>query len=121
MLIGTGRKKNNIVGHTEPHEKIHAKGPTASLVSKRVLSSLFGHVFLQGFFQWLVYTLVRKQPWYTPPVIDPDEKNISCYENTSLFLFSCFQYVLIAVIFSVGPPYRKKMTSNGKLKINRKV
>lgn len=35
------------------------------------------------------------------------------YENTVLFTLSCFQYILVAGVFSIGPPYRKPMWTNG--------
>ncbi|RGB37802.1 hypothetical protein C1646_733303 [Rhizophagus diaphanus] len=101
-----------LMGRTEPYPRIYPKRPTASLVSLKVLTSLIGQVLIQSGFQFFVYFLIRKQPWYTPPNIDPDGNNIASYENTILFLLSCYQYILIAAVFSVGPPYRKSMFSN---------
>ncbi|KAG0249555.1 hypothetical protein BG011_009135 [Mortierella polycephala] len=100
------------MGRTEAYPVLNPKRPTANLVSKKVLTSLIGQIFLQSLFQGSLFFIVRRQPWYTPPEYNREEKNIECYENTVLFLLSCFQYLLVAIVFSVGPPYRKPMASN---------
>ncbi|CAG8667710.1 5684_t:CDS:10, partial [Acaulospora morrowiae] len=102
-----------LMGRTEPYPRIYPKRPTASLVSKKVLTSLIGQILIQSGFQFFVYMLLHAQPWWKEPVIIPDKGNIKSFENTTLFLLSCFQYILIAVVFSVGPPYRKPMITNG--------
>lgn len=102
------------MGRTEAFPVLNPKRPTANLVSKKVLTSLIGHILIQFAFQGIVFWAVRRQEWYKPPVYHRGEKNIECFENTAMFLLSCFQYLLVAVVFSVGPPYRKPMVSNRK-------
>ncbi|KAF9177839.1 hypothetical protein BGZ51_000548 [Haplosporangium sp. Z 767] len=100
------------MGRTEAFPILSPKRPTANLVSKKVLTSLIGQIVIQGCFQAALFCIVRRQPWYQPPKYERGAKNIVCFENTSLFLLSIFQYLLVAVVFSVGPPYRKPMSSN---------
>ena len=55
---------------------------------------------------------MQSQPWYIPPKVGVDKAQIANSENTTLFLISCYQYILAAVVLSVGPPYREKMSRN---------
>nr|GAT56792.1 Ca-transporting ATPase [Mycena chlorophos] len=109
------------MGRTLPYPKIHPKRPTASLVSRKVLASLIGQIVITSGIQVWGYLWVRQQTWYTPPPgpdSSPSEGNqleSTNFENTTLFLLSCFQYVLVAAVFSIGPPYRKSMWTNGWL------
>ncbi|KAJ7091282.1 Ca-transporting ATPase [Mycena epipterygia] len=108
------------MGRTLPYPRIHPKRPTASLVSKKVLASLVGQIVITSGVQLWGYLWVRGQPWYTPPrPSDPtsDDNHLEShnYENSTLFLLSCFQYVLVAAVFSIGPPYRKSIWTNGWL------
>lgn len=100
------------MGRAEPYKKLAIKRPTANLVSKKILGSLLGHIVVIILLQALVYILVQEQSWYIPPVIHKDSPNIENSENTVLFLLSLFQYAFIAIILSVGPPYRQPMYKN---------
>lgn len=51
---------------------------------------------------------------FIPPVLDKERSNIENSENTALFLISCFQYILSAIVLSVGPPFRQTMANNRK-------
>ncbi len=103
------------MGRTEAFQRIVPKRPTASLISKKVLTSLIGQIVITSGVQFFTYFYVRSQPWYSSPEIDPDKLDIVSYENTALFLISSFQYIIVAAIFCVGPPYRKPLHTNGWL------
>lgn len=100
------------MGWAEPFPKLCVKRPTANLVSRKVLVPLMGEIFLLGFFQFLTWNLVKKEPWYSPPLRGGDDSEVQSSDNTALFIVSCFQYIFIAVILSVGPPYRQPISKN---------
>ncbi|CAO1631581.1 unnamed protein product [Sympodiomycopsis kandeliae] len=105
------------MSRTEPYPGLHIKRPTANLVSKKVLTSMLAQVIICSAAQGLVFFYTRAQPFYTPPVVNPDKLDVINPENSALFLVSSFQYILVAAIFSVGPPYRKPMWSNAWLMV----
>ncbi|KAI8924811.1 hypothetical protein BC831DRAFT_463710 [Entophlyctis helioformis] len=100
------------MGWTGPHSSIHHKRPTASLVSKKVLTSLIGQVAIQVLFQVGIFFWVRSQPWYFEGKGDMDNQEYESFENTSVFLVSCFQYITVALVFTVGPPYQESIWNN---------
>ncbi|KAL8813097.1 MAG: hypothetical protein Q9200_000513 [Gallowayella weberi] len=67
---------------------------------------------LQVLFHGLAFEYVRRQSWFIAPVLDKERSNIENSENTTLYLLSCFQYILSAIVLSVGPPFRQSMTNN---------
>lgn len=104
------------MGRTLPYDGIHTQRPTASLVSRKVLSSILGQIVITSATQAWAFFWVRGQPWYEapPPPIPGEGIEMHNFENTVLFLVSCFQYILVAAVFSIGPPYRKPMWTNGE-------
>ena len=108
------------MGRTLPYPRIYPKRPTASLVSKKVLASIIGQIIITSAVQFWAFFWVRGQEFYIPAnggqKKDGDNHLSSKnFENTVLFCVSCFQYILVAAVFSIGPPYRKSIWTNGVL------
>ncbi|QRW21722.1 cation transport ATPase [Rhizoctonia solani] len=51
------------MGRTLPYSRIYPKRPTASLVSKKVLSSIIGQIVITSAFQFWAFWWVRGQEW----------------------------------------------------------
>lgn len=52
-----------LVGYTEAWPQLYRKRPTASLVSKKVLTSLIGQIVINSSFQLISYSAVHQQSW----------------------------------------------------------
>ncbi|CAG8392173.1 unnamed protein product [Penicillium salamii] len=100
------------MGWADPAPTLSRKRPTADLVSRKVLTPLLGHISIVVLAQVAVFETVQMQPWFMPPQLNLEKSNIVNSENTALFLFSCFQYILTSIILSAGPPFRKAMIHN---------
>lgn len=119
------------MGWNDPFPVLSRKRPTADLVSRKVLTPLIGQIVLAVLTQLVVVETVRTRPWYVtsliyfeyqltfldryiPPKVDVEDTNIENSENTTLFLISCYQYILSSVVLSVGPPFRQQIYKNGE-------
>lgn len=102
-----------VMCHSKAYFKLGSKKPTSTLMSKRVLISLGGQILFQAFLQVYTFLWVQQQSWYTPPNKDGGFKVAKCFENTAVFLVSSYQYLVIAVVYSVGPPFRERLSKNG--------
>ncbi|KAK9473519.1 uncharacterized protein V1510DRAFT_429326 [Dipodascopsis tothii] len=95
-----------------PYPVLCPKRPTANLVSQKILIRLVGQILISVVFQFMIWLLVQRQPWYIPPVPGSDDSHVNSSDNTALFLSSSFQYIFIAIVLSVGPPYREPFYKN---------
>lgn len=103
---------------SKPFERIAVKRPTANLVSPKVLIPLVCQILVILIFQVMVWIYVQRQPWYIRPVPSNDDSSVESTDNTALFLFTNFQYILFALILSTGPPYREPMSKNKPFLMN---
>ena len=96
---------------SKPYDKLCKKRPSANLVSLKILMPLFTSFMIILLFQMVPWRLVQRMSWYIRPVVGDDDA-VESSDNTVLFFFSNFQYILTAVILSIGPPYREPMSKN---------
>ncbi|KAF4634651.1 hypothetical protein G7Y89_g3450 [Cudoniella acicularis] len=100
------------MGWTGPFPTLCQKRPTANLVSRKVLTPLLGQIAICVLIQAVAFQSVQRQPWYIPPKLNKEKSNVENSENTTLFLVSCFEYILSGIVLSVGPPFRQSMANN---------
>lgn len=88
--------------------------PLSSLVSVSPVLSLALQLFLVVVFQVAALEHVRVEPWFEPfnHSMKAEGEHPGCYENYAVFSVSSFQYVILAVAFSKGKPYRESIFSN---------
>ncbi|KAJ8921226.1 hypothetical protein NQ315_013698 [Exocentrus adspersus] len=99
-------------GRTEPYQgKLVKETPLSSLMSLSPILSLLLQIVLVSVFQVASFEHLKSEPWYTP-FNSTHEGEVACVENYTLYTISSFQYIILAIVFSKGPPYRKSMFTN---------
>ncbi|XP_075058359.1 polyamine-transporting ATPase 13A3 isoform X2 [Mixophyes fleayi] len=110
-------------------KELVAQRPPTGLISGPLLFSVLSQVLICLAFQAIAFLFVKQEPWYEvwSPSSDAcnvssdgdhgnstehDEHNIKNYENTTLFFVSSFQYLIVAVVFSKGKPFRQPSYKN---------
>lgn len=100
-------------GKTESYDgPLVKQTPLSSLVSLSPIASLAFHLIFAIGFQVLAYEHLRAQEWFVPFQFSPETNGLGCYENYAVFVMSCFQYIILAFVFSKGAPYRKSILTN---------
>uniref|UniRef100_A0A8B9TEF5 Polyamine-transporting ATPase 13A3 n=1 Tax=Anas platyrhynchos TaxID=8839 RepID=A0A8B9TEF5_ANAPL len=116
-------------------KELVARRPPSGLISGPLLCSVLSQIIICLAFQIFGFFWVKQQPWYEPWTPDSDacntldatnsssahdgnetedEHNIKNYENTTLFFISSFQYLIVAIVFSKGKPFRQPCYKNCK-------
>ncbi|XP_038301283.1 polyamine-transporting ATPase 13A3 isoform X2 [Canis lupus baileyi] len=116
-------------------KELVAQRPPSGLISGALLFSVLSQIIICIGFQSLGFFWVKQQPWYEVwhPQSDAcnttrslywnssshlynetelDTRNIQNYENTTVFFISSFQYLIVAIAFSKGKPFRQPCYKN---------
>uniref|UniRef100_A0A8C5GQL5 Polyamine-transporting ATPase 13A3 n=1 Tax=Gouania willdenowi TaxID=441366 RepID=A0A8C5GQL5_GOUWI len=110
-------------------KELVSRRPPSGLISGPLLFSVLTQILICLGFQVITFLWVQQQPWYTVWNVcnrlanvnesdynntEVDDHNIKNFENTSLFYVSAFQYLIIAIVFSKGKPFRQPSYKNCK-------
>jgi len=103
--------------------ELSKRPPLTSLMSLAPILSLFLQVFVIVAVQAVSFVTVQNQDWYLPMegaknATGLEDSHIASYENYAVFSVSMFQYIILAFVFSKGPPYRMPFYSNYGLMIS---
>nr|XP_048720435.1 polyamine-transporting ATPase 13A3 isoform X3 [Caretta caretta] len=115
-------------------KELVAQRPPSGLISGQLLCSVLSQIITCLSFQTIGFIWVKQQPWYEPWTTTSDacnlsaatntsssqhenetlhdEHNIKNYENTTVFFISSFQYLIVAIVFSKGKPFRQPCYKN---------
>lgn len=102
-------------GRTEAYEGPLVKMPPLnSLISTSPIFSLIMQILIVAIFQYLSFWHLQQKSWFVPFNVTAvaSKDDVGCYENYTIFIVSSMQYIILAVAFSKGPPYRKSLFTN---------
>ncbi|XP_050685597.1 probable cation-transporting ATPase W08D2.5 [Leptidea sinapis] len=91
--------------------------PLTSLLGFVPLLSIIGQMLLIAVGQYLSYLAISYFPWYVRHTYEGEEAN-KCFENYAVFSVSMFQYIILAIVFSHGAPYRRSVVTNRKFMVS---
>ncbi|XP_050437408.1 polyamine-transporting ATPase 13A3-like isoform X2 [Adelges cooleyi] len=91
--------------------------PETSLVSALPLTSLIGQLVISTVFQLISFTVIQYNDWFVPFKSKEESSSLESYENYAIFCLSALQYIIIALVFNKGPPYRQGLEANWCLTI----
>ncbi|CAD6193517.1 unnamed protein product [Caenorhabditis auriculariae] len=106
-----------LFGNTPASNRLAPTPPPNRLLSFASIASVIGQLFIMAFAQILVFNATAQQPWfvpYAPPTADGPEDKRSM-QGTAVFCVSMFQYIILAAVYSKGPPYRGSIITNPPL------
>uniref|UniRef100_A0A8C1QPA4 ATPase 13A3 n=1 Tax=Cyprinus carpio TaxID=7962 RepID=A0A8C1QPA4_CYPCA len=89
-------------------KELVAQRPPSGLVSGPLLFSVLTQIIICLGFQIMAFLLIQKLDWYSKP----DFYNCFNDVNTTVFFVSSFQYLIVAIVFSKGKPFRQPSYKN---------
>uniref|UniRef100_A0A8C0GCW7 Cation-transporting ATPase n=1 Tax=Chelonoidis abingdonii TaxID=106734 RepID=A0A8C0GCW7_CHEAB len=88
--------------------------PPSQLISPPLLLSVVLNILFSLCMQVFGFVTVQKQPWYAQQNIYREgvDNGYKSYENTTVWLLSTINCLLVALVFSKGKPFRQPVYTN---------
>ncbi|CAL8095259.1 unnamed protein product [Calicophoron daubneyi] len=99
-------------GYTRAYEGLSVDPPSVRLLSFITLMSLGLQLLVNMCIQIGMYVATQAQSWYIPLFKIHEDFGLLNYESTAVFTVAAYQYMVLAIVFSKGPPYRQSILSN---------
>jgi len=99
-----------LLGRTPAAKTLSVKRPSGNLLSYTNLISVLLHIISSVVLQFMVFYLTRKQSGYVK-FENPDLLCVA-WEATTLHYYASFQYVVYAMLFAVGFPWKRFFVYN---------
>ena len=103
---------------THPYDKLTYHYPVSGILTFPVISSILIQTILVFIFQFAGYHILKNHYGFENICdFDENEDPLPCHENTIYFLIAHFQYLIVAIAFSVSKPFRQRIYKNWPLMI----
>ncbi|XP_076056753.1 polyamine-transporting ATPase anne boleyn isoform X2 [Oratosquilla oratoria] len=100
-------------GHSKSYVgPLASHSPPASLLSLAPILSIILHISVIITFQVIAFFHVQQQSWFVPFNSTTSDDILGGHENYAVFAVSQFQYIMLAIVFSRGPPFRQPLYTN---------
>ncbi|KAA3674100.1 cation-transporting P-type ATPase 13A3/4/5 [Paragonimus westermani] len=99
-------------GYTRAYSRLSVEPPSMHLLSTITFMSLGFQLLVNCTLQVVCFIWVRVQPWYIPLYDISYAYELKNYESTVVFIVSVYQYIILAIVFSKGAPYRRSIFTN---------
>uniref|UniRef100_A0A674P4G6 ATPase cation transporting 13A2 n=1 Tax=Takifugu rubripes TaxID=31033 RepID=A0A674P4G6_TAKRU len=111
-----------LMGRGGPSQELHACRPPASLLALPVLGSIFLHTCMIAAGQLAALFTTMSQEWYIPlnSTTKIGQENLPNMENSSVFVLSGFQFIIMAVVVTKGYPHKKPLYYNRERRPSKK-
>ena len=108
-----------VFGTTAACYRLVKRKPNSILFGFSTLFSIFSFVIIQTGFYFFARYLLTKQIWYEPFKFEKDLLKASAPSHvaTTILSVNMMSYVISAVVFAPGHPFRRSFFSNSKLLI----